>query len=372
MTGSVLIYSVHKNEPEHERACHIDLGRRLSLILGRTFDGYHNGPVCTACTHVDGVAPYLIATDTIIGADQAHELGIRDESDLFGGVAPYDFMPTKAISHSLCDSDAVAPDGWSHEFGRYVEQVVLHGYTAFSLADAARAGDRLLQYGPVRIKPVNGKAGRGQTVVKDADGFKLALMNIDPDEMRARGVVIEEHLENVSTYSVGQVRVANLVVSYVGTQRLTTDNTGEDVYGGSEIIVTRGDYHALFRLPLSPEMMLATAQAQLYDRAAALAYPGFFASRRNYDIACGTDARGRTRCGVLEQSWRPGGASAAEIVALEALHARPDVQTVRAATFEMFGPDEAAPPAAIELFNGEDSELGQIRKYVVLKRYGDA
>src|SRR5690606_41329254 len=108
MTGSVLIYSVHKNEPEHERACHIDLGRRLSLILGRTFDGYHNGPVCTACTHVDCVAPYLIAIYTIIGAGQDHELGIRDESVLFGGVAPYDFIPYKAIRHSLLYHDAVA------------------------------------------------------------------------------------------------------------------------------------------------------------------------------------------------------------------------------------------------------------------------
>ncbi|HLR77826.1 MAG TPA: DUF3182 family protein, partial [Burkholderiaceae bacterium] len=69
--------------------------------------------------------------------------------------------------------------------------------------------------------------------------------------------------------------------------------------------------------------------------------------------------------------WRPGGASAAEVVALEALHARPDLQTVRAATFEMFGHTEAAPACAIELFNGEDREVGYIRKYVMLKRYGD-
>src|SRR5690606_42113572 len=111
MTGSVLIYSVHKNEPEHERACHIELGRRLSLILGRTFEAYPNGPVCTACAHVDGVAPYLIATDTIIGADQAHEPGIHDDSNVFGGAAPYDFMPTNAISHSLSADDDAAPHG---------------------------------------------------------------------------------------------------------------------------------------------------------------------------------------------------------------------------------------------------------------------
>src|SRR5690625_1390451 len=372
MSGSVLIYSVHDNEPEHERACHIELGRRLSLILGRTFGGYHNAVPISGQTCPGNPAPYLVATDTIIGKEHARGLGIQDESGLFGGVAPYAFMPTKAITHPLYSRDARAPEGWSEDFGRYVEQVVLDGYTAFSLNDALHAGKELLRHGSVRIKPVNGKAGRGQTVVNDNETLELALLKVDPDEMAIHGLVLEENLQAVKTYSVGQVRVANLIISYVGTQRLTMDSHGDAVYGGSDLLVTRGAYPALFRLPLAPQMMLAVAQAQLYDRAATLAYPHFFASRRNYDVACGTDARGRTRSGVLEQSWRPGGASAAEVVALEALHARPDLQTVRAATFEMFGHTEAAPSCAIELFNGQDREVGHIRKYVMLKRYGDA
>src|SRR5690554_31558 len=115
MNGSVLIYSVHKNEPEHERVCHIELGRRLSLILGRTFGGYHNGAL-----HLSNGQPYLIATDTIIGAHQAHELGIQDETRVFGGVAPYAFMPTKAITHPLFDQDSIAPEGWSSAFSEHV------------------------------------------------------------------------------------------------------------------------------------------------------------------------------------------------------------------------------------------------------------
>jgi len=43
MNSSVLIYSLHDNEPDHERDCHIDLARRLTQILGRTFGGYHDG-----------------------------------------------------------------------------------------------------------------------------------------------------------------------------------------------------------------------------------------------------------------------------------------------------------------------------------------
>lgn len=366
MNGSVLIYSVHRNEPEHERVCHIDIGRRLSLILGRPFGGYHNG-----AQHLTGEPPYLIATDTIIGTKHANALGINDESRLFGGVAPHYFMSTKAITHPLRHPDATAPEGWSHEFPDYVRHVVLKGYTVFSHDDAIQAGHQLLRGGPVRLKPVQAKAGRGQLIVKDELTLEAALLNIDPTALAASGLVLEEHLDHVSTYSVGQVRVAGLVASYVGTQRLTIDNKGEEVYGGSELLVTRGDYPALFLLPLPSEMMLAIAQAQLYDRAASLSYPEFFASRRNYDIAYGTDIRGRMRCGVLEQSWRPGGASAAEILALEALHARPDLKTIQAATLETFGDHEDIPAQAIELFNGKDRDVGHIRKYVMLKRYGN-
>jgi len=42
--------------------------------------------------------------------------------------------------------------------------------------------------------------------------------------------VLEEELGDVTTYSVGQVRVAGLVASYCGTQSLTTDNSGATVY----------------------------------------------------------------------------------------------------------------------------------------------
>jgi hypothetical protein len=59
--------------------------------------------------------------------------------------------------------------------------------------------------------------------------------------------VLEEDLAGVTTYSVGQVRVAGLVASYCGTQRLTPDNTGEAVYGGSELLVARRGFEELAR-----------------------------------------------------------------------------------------------------------------------------
>jgi hypothetical protein len=58
-------------------------------------------------------------------------------------------------------------------------------------------------------------------------------------ELSRWGLVIEENLSEVTTYSVGQVRVADLVESYYGTQRLTQDSCGARVYGGSDHVVVR-------------------------------------------------------------------------------------------------------------------------------------
>jgi len=59
-------------------------------------------------------------------------------------------------------------------------------------------------------------------------------------------------------------------------------------------------------------------------------YPGFFASRRNYDVAQGVDNEGQWRSGVLEASWRSGGPSTAELMALGALVQSPGLQVVEA------------------------------------------
>ena len=72
----------------------------------------------------------------------------------------------------------------------------------------------------------------------------------------------------------------------------------------------RGGWEALDGLPMTPELRIAVGQARSYDQAVS-EYPGFLASRRNYDVAQGVDNEGQWRSGVLEASWRSGGASTA-------------------------------------------------------------
>jgi hypothetical protein len=279
-------------------------------------------------------------------------------------------VATKALTHPLAGSGAKAPAGWSHEFGRRVADAVLSGFSAFSREDAQRAGVRLLEQGPVRVKPVRATGGRGQTVVRDVEELKHTVDAIDPAELAEHGVVLEENLTDVTTYSVGQVRVGSFVATYFGTQKLTPDNNGDAVYGGSSLVIVRGNFDALLRRDIPEGARVAVSQACAYDRAAAELYPGMFVSRRNYDVAEGVDCRGRRRSGVLEQSWRIGGASSAEVAALEAFQADPGVEAVRASSFEVYGACEV-PPHATVYFRGLDDQTGFITKYALAEPHAD-
>jgi hypothetical protein len=182
------------------------------------------------------------------------------------------------------------------------------------------------------------------------------------------GLVLEENLQQVVTYSVGQVRIAGMVASYHGTQGLTRDNQGESVYGGSTLRVVRGGFDALLTLELDDAVRRSIEQAMAYDAAAAACFPGFIASRRNYDIALGVDANGQVRSGVLEQSWRIGGASPAEIEALLAFADAPALQRIDASSHEVYG-ETMLPRGAQVLYEGDDPQVGFITKYTQVEPY---
>ena len=350
----------------HERVTRTGIARRLAALKGFGFGGTYEASARPS-------APlYFVPSDTLVGQALAAELGIRDEHDLFGGVVPHPFVATKAITHPLIGPDARAPAGWSHGFGRRVRGAVHAGWSAFGIADARRAGSRLLEKGPVRLKPVRATGGRGQVVVRAEAELEAALDAMELPEVEGHGLVLEEHLDDVVTFSVGQVRVSDLVAAYHGTQRLTRDNTGKEVYGGSRLVCARGGFEALLGLDLAEDARFAVAQARVYDAAAAECFPGLIASRRNYDVLRGLDGEGRWRSGVLEQSWRVGGASGAEVAALEAFRADPALRTVRASTVEAYGDGVPPPPPhATVYFRGVDGEVGPITKYAMVESNGD-
>ncbi|HBO5772988.1 TPA: DUF3182 family protein, partial [Pseudomonas aeruginosa] len=136
------------------------------------------------------------------------------------------------------------------------------------------------------------------------------------------------------------------------------------VYAGSDLLVARGGYAELLALDLAREVRQAIEYARIFDTAAAIFFPGCFASRRNYDIAQGRDGNGRERFGVLEQSWRVGGASSAEIAALEAFRADPGLPAVRAASFEIHE-DKRLPDNSRVIYRGPDEHGDFLLKYAM-------
>jgi Protein of unknown function (DUF3182) len=360
--GVVVYRDAARRRAAHDEATCVAIARGLADIKGCAFAGEFDPKASYS------PPPYFVPTDTVVGVEHARSLGIEGENDLFGGVAPHAFVATKCISHPLVDDRARAPEGWSEAFGRRVRNAVLEGYSAFSTDDAMRAGLRLFVHGRVRVKRALGIGGCGQTVVADAPSLEHALADADGDEVSRYGIALEQDLTDVTTHSIGQVRVDDLVASYYGTQRLTQNNHGEQMYGGSDLLIARGGYDALLSLNPSPSTLRAIEQARLYDEAAFACFPGLVASRRNYDVAEGTDGAGERRCGVLEQSWRIGGASSAEVAALAAFRDDPSLNVVRACSTELYGANASPPADATVYFEGVDERAGPLTKYVRLFR----
>lgn len=360
----------HVPDPEdhasvHERITLLDFARRLAVLRDEDMAGLYEpgrsypGPL------------YFVPSSTLT-SEQAATLGIRGPRDLFGGVVPQALVGTKAISHPLVASDAASVPGWCHAFADHAGDAVLAGHTAFDPGDALRAGERLLARGPVRLKPVRASGGRGQVPVRNRTELHAALAEVDEEELRTHGLVLEEDLQEVRTFSVGQVEVADLGASYYGFQRLTRSNDGEEVFGGSDLVLVRGGFDALLATALPGEIRQAVEQARRYDAAVQACFPGFYASRRNYDVALGRDARGQPRSGVLEQSWRVGGATGPEVAGLEVFRREPQRQQVHASGFEVFGDSPEPPRHASVHFRGVDPQMGRLTKFTVVQADDDA
>ena len=364
----VVLRNGHTPRAAHDYEACVALAQRLARLKGYVFAGEHD-----ACTpHEPWRHRYFVPLDTIVGFDVAGSLGIAGEHDLFGGVVPHAFVATKCIGHPLVDAGAAAPSGWSHEFARRVEDVVLAGFTAFTRQQAQVAGKRLLADGAVRVKRALGIGGSGQWVVHDRDELERAIAKIDDNEIARFGIALEQDLADVTTYSVGQLRVDDVLLSYCGTQQVTQSGAGHEVYGGSTLLVARGGFDPLLALVGVPAERRAIEQARVYDGAALECFAGMFGSRRNYDVAEGRDARGRACSGVLEQSWRIGGASGAEISALATLRADPTLRAVHAMTREVYGDADPLPPGADVHYRGTDAHGGALVKYSLATPYAHA
>ncbi|MFZ1090731.1 MAG: DUF3182 family protein, partial [Xanthobacteraceae bacterium] len=262
MTGIVLAYLSRLGTPmlTHEKVTLEAVARSVAQIKHYEFAGWHD----VTSRYSDKI--YFVPDDTLM-PDEASSLGIRSPNDFFGGVVSHPVVKTKAITHQLVSGSADRPLGWSSVFAERVRDVVLPGYTVFSARDARVAAKRLTPHGPIRLKRALACGSRGQILIATSDQMDAFLDAFPSDELAAAGLVLETNLRDVITLSVGQVAIDGGVISYHGVQRLTEDNEGREVYGGSDLVCVRGGWEALAELPITKEVRLGIKQAIAYERA---------------------------------------------------------------------------------------------------------
>lgn len=341
-------------DAHHESVTHRTIAERVAALLNFPFGGPYRDDF-----HVAGC--YLVPHQPLSGT--ACRYSIQSEDDLFGCWVPCAWMATKAIVHPLISARAAAPPDWLSHLALEAAGLTLPGFTAFTAEDARMAGNRLLQMGPVRLKPAGANGGREQAVVRNKDELGKALAAICADGQLTDILCVEQNLEDVRTYSVGQVRLPGRKISYCGRQSLTVNHDGASAYGGSSLFVVRGDFDALLSCALPVENLEAVKKAIAFDELVSRHVPGLIASRRNYDVASGLDVQGSRQIGVLEQSWRIGGATPAEIAAFEAFAREPRLQAVRAFSVETYAYPDFLPEGATVYYQGNDPLVGPLTKY---------
>jgi hypothetical protein len=307
------------------------------------------------------LACFYIPSATLT-ARQASSLAISGEWHLWGGVVPHAFVATKLVSHPLWSTESAAPEGWKAVDG--IDSWTLPGYSVFSREDARAAGRALLDAGRVRVKSPHACGGEDQFVLEDTTALRAWLDRTDPAAFEA-GFVLERDLDDAVTYSVGSSDLCGRQIAYHGRQREVRDRAGNLVYGGSRLFVCRGGMPGLRAALPAGDVSDAVGLAIAYDHAVRGTY-GVLASRLNYDVIAGNDRNGRRCIGVLEQSWRFGGASMAEILAMEYLQAFPDAESVVAETVETYE-QGAIPEEAVIHWHGDSASP---RKFARILNHG--
>ena len=335
--------SVHGDDPR--RAPH-EFGtlRFAAQRLARLFDArYVESPLAAKAE-----AHYWVPVSTLL-EHEAAALGIVDGSQLWGGIASDGFAATKLVSHPLWKDGSGAPERWIDIAP--IQCCTLPGYSVFCRSDAREAARELLREGSIRLKPACERGGQGQIVL--GDEIELAdWLSSTPPRIFSEGLVVERHLARATAYSVGfSVLPGGHRIAYLGTQRDVTKPSGAVVYGGSRIAVVRGGLETLSAVVPHGDANAVVCAAACYDALVRGAY-GVVASRCNYDVVAGTDSAGRPHLGVLEQSWRFGGASMAELLAIERFAMQPDAQVLVAETVESYA-DEPVPADAVLYWPGD-------------------
>ena len=321
---------------EHERITQAEFARRLAALKDYEAGGLYEPrrPCPGRIYFVPGIT---------LTRSQAAALGIRGPDDLFGGVVPHAFVATKVISHPLVRPDAAALPGWNPAFGAQVGErcwpamplsiTTMRAEPAIGCSKAGRCASS-------RSAPPAAAASGG---ARRRLELQRQLEAIDPGEVVTHGAGARRKPERRPHH---QRRPGEGRRSHGKLLRPAAPDAQQPGERGLRRLRpdrVRGDFDALLAQDVPPEIRGGDrAGAALQRGRRSLATPASLPRATTTTSSLGRDAAGRSRSGVLEQSWRLGGATGAEIAALEVFRDQPGRNRVRASAIEVFG--ESPPP----------------------------
>lgn len=302
------------------------LATRIATMLG--------GKVCDLAA-ANGFPRYFVPLNAL-SQPFATEQGIQTLDDLYGSVVQHHLHGHKGVLHKLVPG-GYAPAPYSRSFAQTVTPAVLPGFTAFSPEDAAQAFTELEGQGHVvRYKDPRQANCRGQAVVENADHAKWLAGQLG-EHLSQQGAVLEANLRNPETFNVGLLHFDGKSYSFIGDQRIAKDTKGAETYVGTTLRMVRGGLGQLAQAPgLDAAKQWGVRQAQTVGDA--YDHLDVMSSRMELDVIQGTSGDSdETLSGVADPALRPGGASSAELLAIEKLRDNPALSEVSTRVDVHFG-----------------------------------
>lgn len=280
---------------------------------------------------------------------------------IYGSTLPRALLErtSKVQVHEPFD-EAEVPGWFDLGFPRHLRGTTVPGYSCFSVDSLTGAARALLEeFVTVRLKDPNGASGVGQWTLGDPDELEGVLddvaaevgtsCNVQLAEYLAHyGYVVEAHVDDVEAWSVTLTRTPDGCYSSFGriletTVELEVRGTVQN-YGGTSVVVVRGDPEALEQLPaegvvvddpvrhdrirLTPPPGVVRAAQRFIEGMRGWEADGVVETRANVDVITGKLARrdgSREEIAAsVEESARVGGASSAELLGIRALRADAD------------------------------------------------
>jgi len=274
-----------------------NVARRIASHLGIEFD---HRPADGVDRHA-----FFVPSKTL-PKKAAHALGITTVHDFYGGAVEDLLHVSKSALHSRIRKDSNQPLAYSEKFAAQVADVVLPGFTFFGVDEGFDESD-----------------GAGQDLVTSIGHLRSLLGSLDPYFVSQNGMVLEVNLEDARTTSAGIFYLGGELYSQLARQKDIKMN-GRTLYGGAVMRICRGGFDSLSRCSRGDNHSgLVIEQAGIIHERMGLFDP--LVSRASYDVLQGITSQGEFLSGVTDITYRLGGSSPAEVLALDYFRQNPDI-----------------------------------------------